>query len=77
MTSAISRPARVGLITDQTGALSFMGIANVNLAKMVTDDINARGGLLGRPVELYYARRQIDAARRDPRPRTRGARPGG
>ena len=53
MTSAISRPARVGLITDQTGALSFMGIANVNLAKMVTDDINARGGLLGRPVELY------------------------
>ena len=53
MTSAISRPARVGLITDQTGALSFMGIANVNVAKMVTDDINARGGLLGRPVELY------------------------
>ena len=53
MTSPISRPARVGLITDQTGALSFMGIANVNLAKMVTDDINARGGLLGHPVELY------------------------
>ena len=53
MTSAISRPARVGLITDQTGALSFMGIANVNVAKMVIDDINARGGLLGRPVELY------------------------
>ena len=49
MTSAISRPARVGLITDQTGALSFMGIANVNLATMVIDDINARGGLLGRP----------------------------
>ena len=53
MTSLISRPARVGLITDQTGALSFMGIANVNVAKMVTDDINAHGGLLGRPVELY------------------------
>ena len=51
--SPINRPARVGLITDQTGALSFMGIANVNVAKMVTDDINARGGLLGRPIELY------------------------
>src|SRR4051812_16313343 len=49
----IDRPARVGLITDQTGALSFMGLANVNLATMVIDDINARGGLLGRPVELY------------------------
>ncbi len=53
MTTAINRPARVGLITDQTGALSFMGIANVNLAKMVIDDINARGGLLGRPIELF------------------------
>ena len=53
MNTAIKRPARVGLITDQTGALSFMGIANVNLTKMVIDDINARGGLLGRPIELF------------------------
>src|SRR3954453_2154898 len=53
MTSAIDRPARVGVITDQTGALSFMGIANVNVARMVIDDINAKGGLLGRPVELF------------------------
>src|SRR6266571_3869861 len=53
MTTAINRPARVGLITDQTGPLSFMGIANVNVANMVIDDINARGGLLGRPVELF------------------------
>ena len=53
MTSTIDRPARVGVITDQTGPLSFMGIANVNVAKMVVDDINSRGGLLGRPVELF------------------------
>ena len=46
-------PIRVGLITDQTGALSFMGIANANVARMVIDDINARGGLLGRQVDLY------------------------
>ena len=51
--NSIDRSARVGLITDQTGALSFMGVANVNLATMVIDDMNARGGLLGRPVELY------------------------
>jgi ABC-type branched-subunit amino acid transport system substrate-binding protein len=44
---------KVGVVTDQTGALSFMGIANANVARMVTDDINARGGLLGRPVELH------------------------
>ena len=53
MTSAINRSARVGLVTDQTGALSFMGIANINVATMVIDDINARGGLLGRPIELF------------------------
>jgi len=44
---------KVGVITDQTGALSFMGIANANVAKMVVDDINAKGGLLGRHVELF------------------------
>ena len=30
-----------------------MGIANANVARMVIDDINAAGGLLGRPVELF------------------------
>src|SRR6266480_3386340 len=53
MAANSNRPARVGVVTDQTGALSFMGIANANVAKMVIDDINARGGLLGRPVELF------------------------
>jgi ABC-type branched-subunit amino acid transport system substrate-binding protein len=45
-------PIRVGVITDQTGALSFMGIANAHVAKMVIDDINAQGGLLGRQIDL-------------------------
>lgn len=53
MTTSNNRPARVGIITDQTGALSFMGIANANTATMVVDDINERGGLLGHPVELF------------------------
>ena len=30
-----------------------MGIANVNVAKMVIDDLNDRGGLLGRSVESF------------------------
>ncbi len=50
--SASARRIKVGVITDQTGALSFMGIANANVAKMVIDDINANGGLLGRRIEL-------------------------
>ena len=49
-------PIKVGVITDQTGPLSFMGIANANVARMVIDDINARGGLLGRQVEFSTSR---------------------
>ncbi len=44
---------KVGVIADQTGPLSFVGIANANVAKMVIDDINAKGGLLGRQIDLF------------------------
>jgi ABC-type branched-subunit amino acid transport system substrate-binding protein len=47
------RSIRVGMIADQTGPLSAMGVANANVARMLVDDINARGGLLGRKVDLY------------------------
>jgi ABC-type branched-subunit amino acid transport system substrate-binding protein len=59
--TTINHSARVGIITDQTGALSFMEIANVNVAKMVIDDLNDRGGLLGRPVELSRTARPTTA----------------
>src|SRR6266496_2504698 len=52
-TASVGRSIKVGVITDQTGALSFMGIANANVAKMVINDINAKGGLLGRQIDLY------------------------
>jgi len=44
---------KVGLIADQTGPLSFVGLANANVARMVVDDLNADGGLLGRHLELH------------------------
>ena len=43
----------MGVIADQTGPLSFVGRANANVARMVIGDINAKGGLLGRDVELH------------------------
>jgi len=46
-------PIKVGLIADQTGPLSFVGAANVNVARMVVGDLNAKGGLLGRTLELH------------------------
>src|SRR6266478_5961827 len=43
---------KVGMIAEETGALSFMGRANANVARMVVDEINANGGLLGRKIDL-------------------------
>lgn len=47
-----AEPIKVGVIADLTGPLSFAGLANANVAKMVVGDINAKGGLLGRQLEL-------------------------
>ena len=52
-TTSGGRSIKVGVIADQTGPLSFVGIANANVASMVIGDINAKGGLLGRQVDLY------------------------
>jgi urea transport system substrate-binding protein len=49
----MTTPIKVGLIADLTGPLSIMGLANANVARMVIGDINAKGGLLGRHVELH------------------------
>ncbi len=46
-------PIRVGVVADQTGPLEPAGLADANVARMVIGDINAKGGLLGRTLELY------------------------
>jgi urea transport system substrate-binding protein len=43
---------KVGVVAELTGPLSFMGVANANVAKMVIDEINGAGGLLGEQIEL-------------------------
>ena len=43
---------KIGVIADQTGALSIMGGPQANAATLVVDELNAAGGLLGRHVEL-------------------------
>jgi branched-chain amino acid transport system substrate-binding protein len=48
----LGRPVKVGVVAEETGPMSFMGIADANVARMVVDEINAGGGLLGQPIEL-------------------------
>jgi len=55
-------PIKVGVIAELTGPLSFMGIANANVCRMVIEDMNEAGGLLGRPVELIVEDGETDDA---------------
>jgi ABC-type branched-subunit amino acid transport system substrate-binding protein len=47
------KPIKIGIATDLTGAIGYAGNANANVAKMVVQDMNNAGGLLGRPLELF------------------------
>jgi ABC-type branched-subunit amino acid transport system substrate-binding protein len=53
---------KVGVIADQTGALSPMGVAQANTATLVVDEINASGGLLGHRVALLIEDSATDDA---------------
>jgi urea transport system substrate-binding protein len=55
-------PIKVGVIADQTGPLSIIGRANANVARMVIGDINAKGGLVGRHLELHLEDSATDDA---------------
>ena len=46
-------PIKVGIATDLTGPIGFAGKANANVATMVANDINAKGGVLGRSLQLF------------------------
>lgn len=46
-------PIKVGFALDLTGPISVQGIPGANVAKMMVEKINANGGLLGRPLEMY------------------------
>jgi ABC-type branched-subunit amino acid transport system substrate-binding protein len=52
-TASLTRPIKLGVVADLTGPMSFMGIADANVARMVVDEINAAGGLLGQHIELH------------------------
>jgi ABC-type branched-subunit amino acid transport system substrate-binding protein len=47
-----ANPIKVGIATDLTGAISWGGIPNSNVAKMVIEEINAAGGVNGRPLQM-------------------------
>ena len=47
-----ANPIKIGYLAALTGDFAAYGTTEVNMAKMVVGDINAKGGVLGRPLEL-------------------------
>ncbi|MFO1056148.1 MAG: transporter substrate-binding protein [Dongiaceae bacterium] len=51
---AAAEPIRLGNILDKTGGLNIYSLKQIAGVAMAVDEINAAGGLLGRPVQLYF-----------------------
>ena len=51
---AAEEPIRVGNILDQTGGLNIYSLKQIQALAMAVDELNQAGGLLGRPVELFF-----------------------
>ena len=49
---AMSHTIKIGVIQPLTGPLAFNGNNDVNGAKLAVKEINARGGVLGKKIEL-------------------------
>ncbi|MGH6945169.1 MAG: ABC transporter substrate-binding protein [Geminicoccaceae bacterium] len=51
---AAEEPIRVGNILDKTGGLNIYSLKQIKALAMACDDLNQAGGLLGRPIELFF-----------------------
>lgn len=48
-----AEPIKVGFALDLTGPISVQGVPCANVAKMLVEEINAAGGVMGRPLDMY------------------------
>jgi urea transport system substrate-binding protein len=54
MASAAQAQTKIGAIFDLTGGLNIYGIQRNNALKFAVEAINAKGGVLGQPVEVVF-----------------------
>jgi len=47
-----AEPVKIGFFMSMTGRDASFGEASLNGARLAVDELNAAGGVLGRPVEL-------------------------
>ena len=52
-----AEPIKIGFSMELTGPFAVVGKTGLLAFKIWEDEVNAEGGLLGRPVKLVYIRR--------------------
>ena len=45
-------PVKLGLLEDQSGNFSLAVIPKIHATQLAIDEINAKGGIMGRPIKL-------------------------
>ena len=60
--AAAQEPIKIGFSVSLTGGLASSGKAHLLAKQIWTEEINAKGGLLGRPVKLVYYDDQTNAS---------------
>ena len=55
-------PVRIGILFSNSGPAGIFGPPTANIAELIEEDINAAGGINGRPVETYLADDATDPA---------------
>jgi urea transport system substrate-binding protein len=59
--SASSGPIKIGFPTALTGLEAILGETQLNCAKLAADEVNAKGGVLGRKLQIISADEQTDS----------------
>jgi branched-chain amino acid transport system substrate-binding protein len=49
-----AEPIKIGAIFSVTGWASFLGTPQQEAVEIVEEDVNRKGGVLGRPIKIYY-----------------------
>ena len=58
-----SDPIKIGLLEDVSGDLAMMGLPKLHGSELAVEEINGKGGIMGRQVVLTHLDPQVDNAR--------------
>jgi branched-chain amino acid transport system substrate-binding protein len=61
--SANAEPIKIGSVLSITGPAAFLGDPELKTLQMYVEDLNKKGGVLGRPLQLVYYDDGSDAAK--------------